>query len=141
MSNKIIYQVPDFVEITYRDDLNAVYLKWHNEFHEGSGVKDAVLAAVDYVRTNHVRNWLADLSTSCQGLTPADQEWVESDEFRDTIVDSSLRRFVLIPPLPETGQDTSWLGDWEKNTLANFGEHVQAKLSSDLDEIRAFFLE
>ena len=64
-----------------------------------------------------------------------------SDEFRDAIVNSPLRRVVLmIPPLPETGQGVSWLDEWEANTLAKFGDRVEAKLSSDLDEIRSFFV-
>ena len=87
-----------------------------------------------------MKHWLADLSTSRRGLTPQDQEWVESDEFRDAIVDSPLRKFVLIPPSPETGQDVSWLDEWEANTLAKFGEAVEAKLSSDPEEIRSFFV-
>ena len=102
-------------------------------------MKDAVHAALDYVRRHDVRHWLADLSTSRRGLTPKDQEWVSSDEFRDAIVDSPLRKFVLIPPLPETGQDVAWLAEWEADTLANFGDRVEAMLSSDLTEIRSFF--
>ncbi len=139
MNKRIIYKERDFVEVSWRDDLGAVYLKWFTEYDEGTGVKDAVHAALDYVRKNNVQNWLADISTSRQGLTPTDQEWVSSDEFRQAIIDTQLRRFVLIPPLPETGQDVSWLQDWETNTLAAFGEQIKAKLSSDPDEIRAFF--
>ena len=140
MSKTIIHATSDLVEVSYRDDLEAVYLKWFNEYDEGTGVKDAVHAALDYVRRNGVRNWLADISTSRRGLTEADQAWVTGDEFREAIADSPLRRFVMIPPLPETGQDTAWLADWEANTLAKFGDDVQAKLSCDLEEIRSFFL-
>ena len=68
-------------------------------------------------------------------------EWVASTEFSDAISSSTLRRFVMIPPLPETGQDTEWLSDWERNTLSKFGDGVKAKLSSDMDEVRAFFDE
>ena len=134
-----IYRVPDFVDITYAPDLGAVVLKWHDEYDEGTAVKDAVFAALAYVRQHDVEHWLADLSTSRRGLSDKDIAWVGGDEFRSAIVGSTLRKFVLIPPLPETGQDTSWLTSWEANTLANFGDHVQAKLSGDMDEIRAFF--
>ncbi len=140
VDKRIIYEAPDFVEVSWRGDLRAVYLKWFTEYDEGTGVRDAVHAALEYVRKSDVRNWLADISTSRRGLTPADQEWVSSDEFRQAIIDTRLRRFVLIPPLPETGQDVSWLQDWEANTLAAFGEQIKAMLSSDPDEIRAFFL-
>ena len=140
MSKTVIHTVPDLVEVSYRADLEAVYLKWFSEYDEGSGVKDAVHAALAYVRREGVKNWLADVSTSRRGLTPADQAWITGDEFREAIASSPLRRFVLIPPLPETGQDTAWLADWEANTLAKFGDRVEAKLSSDLEEIRAFFL-
>ena len=141
MTKTVIHLVPDLVEVSHRSDLKAVYLKWFSEYDEGSAVRDAVHAALDYVRREGVKNWLADISTSRKGLTAADQAWVSGNEFRDAIVNSPLRRFVMIPPLPETGQDTAWLADWEANTLAKFGDNVEAKLSSDLDEIRAFFLD
>jgi hypothetical protein len=114
-------------------------LKWFSEYDEGNRVKEAVFAALDYVRAHNVRNWLADISTSRQGLTAADQEWVGSEAFRDAIRDSPLRKFVLMPPLPETGQDVTWLADWERNTLAQFGDRVEAMLSGDPAEIRNFF--
>ena len=140
MSKGLIHAVPGLVEVSYREDLEAVYLKWFSEYDEGSGVRDAVFAALDHVRRHDVRHWLADISTSRRGLTPKDQDWIASDAFREAIVDSPLRKFVLIPPLPETGQDVAWLAEWEANTLANFGDRVQAKLSSDLAEIRSFFV-
>jgi hypothetical protein len=139
MSKEVIYSAPDLVEVSYQHDLKAVVLKWYSEYDVGTGVKDAVCAALDYVRQYDVKHWLADLSTSRRGLTPRDQEWVGSDEFRAAIVDSPLRKFVLIPPSPETGQDVSWLAEWEANTLAKFGEAVEAKLSSDPEEIHLFF--
>lgn len=139
MSNEIIHKVPGLVDVSYRADLKAVYLKWFSEYDEGSRVKQAVFAALDFVRAHNVRHWLADLSTSRQGLTAADQEWVGSEAFRDAIRNSPLRKFVLMPPLPETGQDVTWLADWERNTLAQFGDRVEAMLTGDTTEIRAFF--
>lgn len=139
MSEVPVFSVPDFVDVTYHPELQAVLLKWHSEYDEGTAVKDAVLAALVYVREHDVPHWIADISTSRQGLTQADQEWISSDDFRDRITDSPLRKFVLIPPLPETGQDVSWLADWEVNTLAKFGDGVSVKLSSDMTEIRTFF--
>lgn len=141
MSELLVYSVPNFVEVSYRPDLRAVMIKWHSEYDEGTAVKDAIYAALDYVREHGVPHWLADISTSRQGLTTEDQVWVNSDEFRGCITNSPLRKFVLIPPLPETGQDVSWLADWETNTLAKFGDHISAKLSSDMEEISAFFDE
>ena len=138
MSDFLIYSISDFVDVSYRPDIRAVILKWHSEYDEGTAVKDSVYAALDYVREHEVPHWLADISTSRQGLTIEDQDWVNSDEFRDGITNSPLRKFVLIPPLPETGQDVSWLADWETNTLAKFGDNVSAKLSSDMEEIRSF---
>ena len=140
MSEHIFYSVPDFVEVSYHPNLKAVVLKWLSEYDEGTAVKDAVYAALDYACKHEVPHWLADIATSRQGLTVEDQIWVSSDEFRDAIVNSPLRKFVLIPPLPETGQDVSWLEEWEVNTLAKFGSNVEAKLSSNMDEIRAFFI-
>jgi hypothetical protein len=139
MNKEIIYSAPELVEVSYQHNLKAVVLIWFSEYDEGTGVKDAVYAALDYVRQHDVKNWLADLSISRRGLTPRDQEWVGSDEFREAIVDSPLRKFMLIPPSPETGQDIGWLAEWEANTLANFGEDVEAKLSSDSADIHSFF--
>jgi hypothetical protein len=141
VTKEIIHSVEDFVEVSYRPDLGTVYLKWFNEFDEGTRVRDAVLAALDYVNAHDVRHWLADISTSPRGLSDADLKWVSSEEFSQAISNSSLRKFVLIPPLPETGQDIGWLSEWEKNTLAKFGDQITAKLSGNMDEIRAFFNE
>lgn len=134
-----IHRGPDFVHVTYSPDLRAVVLKWHDEYDEGPLVRDAVLAAVDYVNQHRVAQWFADISTSRRGLSNKDLAWVNGEEFRGAIMDSTLRKFVLMPPLPETGQDTSWLKSWEANTLANSGRDVQAKLTGDMGEIRAFF--
>jgi hypothetical protein len=140
MNKEIIYSAPELVEVSYQHNLKAVVLIWFSEYDEGTGVKDAVYAALDYVRQHDVKNWLADLSISRRGLTPSDQEWVGSDEFREAIVDSPLRKFMLIPPSPETGQDIGWLAEWEANTLASFGEDVEAKLSSDPEDIHSFLV-
>lgn len=141
MTKEIVHSITDFVEISYRSDLRAIYLKWFSEYDEGTLVKDAIHAALDYVREHDVQHWLADISTSPRGLSDKDQKWVSGDEFCDAISNSPLRKFVLIPPLPETGQDVSWLSDWEANTLAKFGDHITAKLSDNRDEIRSFFLD
>jgi len=138
MTKEIIYAAPELDEVSYQPNLEAVVLKSFSEWDEGSGVKDVVWAALNHVCRHDVKHWLADLSTSRRGLTPKDQEWVASDEFRDAIVGSPLRKFVLIPPGPETGQDVSWLAEWEANTLANFGDAVDAKLSGGQEEIRSF---
>lgn len=134
-----ICSVPGLVDVTWREDIGAVQLKWHCEYDEGTEVRDAVHAALDYVRAHGVTNWLADISTSREGLSEADLQWVTSEDFRAEIRNSPLRRFVLIPPLPETGQDTSWLVEWERDTLAALGSDVRVKLESDMETIRDFF--
>ncbi len=50
MNKEIIYSAPELVEVSYQHDLKAVVLKWFSEHDEGTGVKDAVCAALDYVR-------------------------------------------------------------------------------------------
>ncbi len=137
--SRAIHTVPGLVDVTWRDDLKAVQLKWHSEYDEGRAVRDAVHAALAHVRAHDVTNWLADLSTSRRGLSEADLAWVTGEDFKSQIRNSPLRRFVLMPPLPETGQDVTWLADWEKNTLAAFGAQVRARLTGDAEEIRAFF--
>ncbi len=116
-------------------------MKWFSEYDEGTRVQEAVFIALDYVRKHNVQHWLADISTSRRGLTEVDQKWVGSDEFCEAIQNSPLRKFVLIPPRPETGQDVSWLTEWEANTLAKFGDRVEAKLSDNQIEIRSFFVD
>jgi hypothetical protein len=139
MSREVVYTIPEFVEVSYRSDLNAVYLKWFIEYDETTRVRDAVTAALDYVQTNGIENWVADVSTSPLGLSDADYKWVSSDEFREMISSSPLRKFALIPPLPETGQDTAWVSDWEANTLVKFGGKVTAKVCENINEVRSFF--
>ena len=138
MSEALIHSVPGLVDVVWRPDLQAVNLIWHSEYDEGTAVRDAVLAALDYANENGVQNWIADISHSSAALSDADLAWVSGEEFLTAMRNSSIRRFVLVPPLPETGQDTSWLSDWEANTLAAFGEGRSARILSDITEIRAF---
>jgi len=86
-----------------------------------------------------VEHWLVDISTSKRGLKPEDQKWVDT-EFKNAIAKSPLKKLAMMPPLPETGQDTGWLDDWEENTNAEFGGQIDARLLSDLKDIEAFFL-
>lgn len=140
MERELIYQAPDLVDVTYRPELAAVYLKWFSEYDEGTRVKDAVFAALAWVRTNHIRHWVADVSASPHGLSDADYQWVSGDEFRSEIMNSTLRKFVLLPPLPDSGQDDSWVADWEANTLAKLGDRVSAKVCHNMQETKAFLI-
>ena len=85
MSKEIIHSVADFVEVSYRPNLKAVYLKWFSEYDEGARVKEAVFAALNYVRKHNIQHWLADISTSRRGLTEEDQKWVSGDEFYEPL--------------------------------------------------------
>ena len=67
MAKEIIHAIPDFVEVSYRSDLEVVYLKWFSEYDEATRVRDTVNAAMAYVRANGVRNWIIDVSTSPHG--------------------------------------------------------------------------
>ncbi len=139
MTQRCIYSQDGLVDVFWREDIGAIHVKWHSEYDPNDGVQMAVRAAVAFVNENNVKNWLVDISDSDDALSDKDYEWVSGDEFRDLIRQSTLQRFVMIPPGPKTRQDTSWIADWERNTLQNFGESVAAKVSSDMDEIRAFF--
>ncbi len=139
MSATVVYSDPDFVDVVWRPDLEAVHLVWHSEYDEGTRVRDAVSTAIDYVNKHQVENWLADISHSRAALSEADLAWINGTEFRDAIASSTLRRFVLMPPLPETGQDTGWIADWEKNTLVAFGKDKAARVASDMADIAEFF--
>ena len=139
MSEHRVHSQTGLVDVVWRKDIGAVHLKWHSEYDENDGVQKAVRAALEFVNERHVRNWLVHVSESNEALSEKDYEWVSSDEFRDLVRQSSLERFVLIPPGPNSKQDTSWIPDWERNTLRHFGENIAAKVSSDVDEIRTFF--
>jgi hypothetical protein len=134
-----IHSHTGLVVVFWREDLHAIHLKWHSEYDQGSGVQDAVRSALKYVNQNGVKNWLVDISDSDEALSEKDYDWVSGNEFRDLIRASTLRRFVMIPPGAGSAQDTSWIADWEKNTLSNFGNGIVAKVSSDMAEISAFF--
>ena len=140
MKKELIYQAPDLVDVTYCPELAAVYLKWFSEYDEGTRVKDAVLAALTWVRANNIRHWVADVSTSPRGLSDTDYQWVSGDEFRSEIINSTLRKFVLVPPLPSSGQDDSWVAEWEVNTLSKFGDRVSAKVCQNVQEAKAFLI-
>ena len=139
MSDTLVHSHPGLVDVYHRTDLDAVNLVWHSEYDEGSAVRHAVMAAVAFVKNNDIKHWLADISNSTAALSDADLEWVNGSEFRGLIADSPLEKFVLMPPLPHTGQDIGWLDEWESSTLRAFDKGKSAKLSGNMNEIRAFF--
>ncbi len=134
----VINEVPGLVKTWWDDELQALSIKWFTEYAEGTAVIEAVEFALRYVNDNNIKNWLCDLSSSQEALTPEDRKWVET-EFKKAIAKSSLEKLVLMPPEPETGQDVSWLDDWEANTKAEYGGQIDARLLSDESEIRKFF--
>lgn len=140
MDEQVIHRATGLAEVTYRPELAAVYLKWFNEYDEGTRVRDTVLTALEWVCANDVKHWVADVSTSPRGLSEADYQWVSGDEFRSAVFNSPLMKFVLLPPLREFGQDDGWVADWEENTLTKFGERVSAKVCNSVDEVRAFLI-
>ena len=139
MTQRTVHTQSGLVDVFWRPDLGAVHLKWHSEYDEGDGVQRAVRAAVDFVNENGIRNWLVDISASDEALSEKDYAWVAGDEFRMLISRSTLRRFAMIPPGPNSKQDTGWIADWEKNTLNSFEGDIAALLSSDMTEISNFF--
>ena len=73
-----------------------------------------------------------------RGLKESDQNWVQI-EFGKAIAESSLRKLAMTPPLPETGQDTDWLDDWESNTNAKYSGKIEARLVKNESEVREHF--
>ena len=134
MLNKSVLSVPDLVDVVFVPELNAVHLKWFSEYDEDTRVQNAVHAALDFVRSNDVEHWVVDVSMSTRGLSDADYAWVSSDAFRDAIRNTPLRKFALLPPLPDSGQDDAWVREWEEKTLANFGEAITARVCDDLED-------
>ena len=133
-----IYETPGLVIAWWDDQLQALSIKWFTEYVEGSQVIEAVQFAIDYVNENGIKNWFCDLSESKEALKPEDKLWVET-EFKKAIANSTLEKVVLMPPLPETGQDIDWLDDWEATTKAEYKGQIDARLLSDQNAIRQFF--
>jgi hypothetical protein len=140
MSKTLINEVPGLVSTWWNDDLHAIHIKWYTEYAEGSEVIEAVNHALRYVEENKVEHWFVDLSTSKCGLKAEDQLWVET-EFKKAIANSPLKKIAMMPPLPETGQDTGWLDDWEANTKTEYRGQIDARLLSNEGEIKRFFDE
>ncbi len=138
MSTKLIKDYPDLVTISWVEELETIYLKWHTEHDEGERVIEAVKFALSYVNDHHIKNWWVDLSTSAQGLKESDQTWVQT-EFGKAIAKSSLTKLAMTPPLPETGQNIDWLDDWESSTNAKYKGKIEARLVQNESDVRAHF--
>ena len=138
MTNNLIAEYEELVTISWNDALQAIYLKWHTEYDECGRVIVAVERALAYVTENDVRNWWVDVSTSPAGLSESDQAWVQA-EFPRHIAESPLKKLAMTPPLPETGQDTAWLNEWETDTNAKYGGQIAARLVYSYAEVREHF--
>jgi hypothetical protein len=64
VSHTVIKDFNGLVIITWKAELEAIYLKWHTEFDEGNRVIEAVKFALSYVAEHKVKHWWVDLSTS-----------------------------------------------------------------------------
>ncbi len=138
MPNEVLRDFKELVTISWNDELEAIYLKWHTEFDEEGRVIEAVMYALTYVNEHNVKNWWVDLSTSKEGLIEADQLWVQT-EFGKEIAESSLTKLAMTPPLPETGQNTGWLDGWESDTNAKYRGKISARLVSSETEVQEHF--
>lgn len=138
MPSKLLKEYEGLVTISWNEDLESIYLKWHTEYDEEDRVIEAVKYALSYVTKHRLRHWWVDLSTSKEGLKESDQKWVQT-EFGKAIAESPLTKLAMTPPLPETGQDISWLDDWESNTNVKYKGKIQARLVRDEDEVRTHF--
>jgi len=138
MPDKVLKDFDGLVTISWNDELGTIYLKWHTEYDEGNRVIEAVKYALSYVNEHDVKNWWVDLSTSKEGLKEADQLWVQTD-FGKAIAESSLTKLAMTPPLPETGQNISWLDDWESDTNAKYRGKIVARLVRSETEIQEHF--
>ena len=138
MPNKLIKDYPDLVTISWNEELEAIYLKWHTEYDEGNRVIEAVEFALSYVNDHNIKHWWVDLSTSARGLKTTDQTWVQT-EFGKSIADSTLTKLAMTPPLPETGQNIDWIDKWEADTNARYGGKIEARLVQNENDVRAHF--
>ena len=138
----VIFYVPGFVEITHRQDLNAVWIAYAalND-HTGTYIPKAVRAATAFATSHDIPNWVADTARPTDELSELDATWVAGQEFRDIMLGSSISNFVLIPPAPETGADTSWIPEWQASTQAGFGNNIKVEVLDNLTEIKSFFDE
>lgn len=138
MPSKLLKEYEGLVTISWNEDLESINLKWHTEYDEEDRVIEAVKYAISYVTKHRIRHWWVDLSTSKEGLKESDQKWVQT-EFGKAIAESPLTKLAMTLPLPETGQDISWLNDWESNTNAKYKGKIQARLVRNEDEVRTHF--
>lgn len=138
MPNKLIKDYLDLVTISWIEEMQAIYLKWHTEHDEGGRVIEAVKFALSYVNNHNIRHWWVDLSTSVRGLSETDQTWVQT-EFGKAIAQSSLTKLAMTPPLPETGQNVDWLDDWESSTNAKYKGKIEARLVQNENDARKYF--
>ena len=136
MPNKLIKDYPDLVTISWNEELEAIYLKWHTEHDEGNRVIEAVEFALSYVNDHNIKHWWVDLSTSARGLKATDQTWVQT-EFGKSIADSTQTKLAMTPPLPETSQNIDWIDQWEGDTNARYGGKIEARLVTDENDVRA----
>jgi hypothetical protein len=73
MSRKLLKKYAGLVTITWIEELETIYLRWHSEYDEGDRVVEAINYALDYVNESQVKHWWVDLSTSKEALKESDQ--------------------------------------------------------------------
>lgn len=91
---QLLFQEP-FLKITYHPGQSMIALRW-TKYATGADYRRGLEFALDFVRRNNVRYWLADLRLMSAILQP-EVKWTNEDWFPRLIQAGVLRKMALLP--------------------------------------------
>ena len=131
---ELIYYARDRIIVRHDRELEAVecrYLRAHDEF--GVFIPGAVRAGLGHATSLGLSNWIVDVADQTDEMSEVDEQWEESEAFRQLFRDSTIRNIVLVVAHDSPDLDISGAQRWADDFAAALGPDFRAAATSTHD--------
>src|ERR1041384_7310187 len=119
---KIIFDKP-FLKIIADDEKKLIHLRWINFAHSDE-FREGLNFALDYVRKNKIKRWLANLR-DMSIIKEGDQKWTNEEWFPE-LANTELKRMAILVSMDFLNQSavTRMMNKAENEKLVRSEEHT-----------------
>ncbi|HKR06423.1 MAG TPA: STAS/SEC14 domain-containing protein [Bacteroidia bacterium] len=130
---KVIFEKP-FLKIVADDDKELIHLRWIN-FAQSDEFREGLNFALDYVRKNKIKRWLANLR-DMSIIKEADRDWTNNEWFPE-VAKTDLKRMAILVSL-------DFLNQSAVTRIMNKAEQVirfETEYFNDIDRAREWLMK
>jgi|SRR6185436_6518384 len=132
---KVIFEKP-FLKIVADDDKKFIHLRWIN-FAQSAEFREGLNFALDYVRKNKIKRWLANLR-DMSIIKEADRDWT-NDEWFPELAKTDLKRMAILVSMDYLNQSavTRIMNKAEEDKFILF----ETEYFNDIDRAKEWLME